>query len=173
MGVVATRVTTPRSPPAVGSQVAGVLAVLAILMFPGSGSQQSANSQDNGIAQLHRRLSFLNPWRNKEDGSDSGTADLRGAENSPQGSAEIPGRSTSPIGSARKRARVREHRTLMPSSGKRRRLGAPALSYKGSYKMDSDSSSDESGHDEGKTARKPVAALMEVTLRQDDWTFSI
>ena len=116
----------------------------------GSGSQQSGNSQESGLAQLHHRLAFLNPWRNKDDGSDSGTADMRGVDTSPgKGGFDLPGRSTSPVGSATKRTRAKEPRGN--SSAKRRRMGLPvaAGSYKGSYKMeDSFSSSDESGQEE-------------------------
>ena len=116
----------------------------------GSGSQQSGNSQESGLAQLHHRLAFLNPWRNKDDGSDSGTADMRGVDTSPgKGGFDLPGRSTSPVGSAMKRTRAKEPRGN--SSAKRRRIGLPvaAGSYKGSYKMeDSFSSSDESGQEE-------------------------
>jgi len=116
----------------------------------GSGSQQSANSQESGLAQLHHRLAFLNPWRNKDDGSDSGTADMRGVDTSPgKAGFDLPGRSTSPVGSAKKRTRGKDPRTT--SSAKRRRIGLPLAtgSYKGSYKMeDSFSSSDESGQDD-------------------------
>lgn len=114
----------------------------------GSGSQQSANSNEWGIAQIHRRLSQLNPWRGKEDGSDSGTADLRGADNSPHGTDKIPGRNTSSMGSAKKRSRPKEHRDRPNSAAKKRRLEVGG-SFKGSYKYeDSYSSSDESGQDE-------------------------
>lgn len=114
----------------------------------GSGSQQSGNSQESGLAQLHHRLAFLNPWRNKDDGSDSGTADMRGVDTSPgKAGFDLPGRSTSPVGSAKKRTRAKDPRVT--SSAKRRRIGLPAGSYKGSYKMeDSFSSSDESGQDD-------------------------
>ena len=112
----------------------------------GSGSQQSANSQESGLAQMHQRFTFLNPWRNKDDGSDSGTADMRGVDRTPEGAQ---GRSTSPVGSAKKRPRARDPRAS--SGGKRRRLAMPAPSFKGSYKMDdSFSSSDESGQDDGR-----------------------
>jgi len=127
----------------------------------GSGSQQSGNSQESsGLAQIHRGLAFLNPWRNervKDDGSDSGTADMRGLDTSPgKGGFDLPGRSTSPVGSARKRARSKDPRGSS-SAKKRRMIGLPMApgSYKGAYKMeDSFSSSDESGQDEerGKAA---------------------
>lgn len=117
----------------------------------GVSSQQSGNSQESGIAQIHRRLGLLNPWRNKEDGSDSGTADLRGADGSPAGGEDIAGRNTSSAGGSKKRSRPKEHRTS--SAGKRRKMMGPSGmgdSYKGSYKYeDSYSSSDESGPEEG------------------------
>ena len=137
----------------------------------GSGSQQSANSQEVGaMAQLHKRMSFLNPWRNREEGSDSGTADLRAGEHSGGGwsgvgwraehsAGEMPGRSQSPVGSsAKKRSRVKEHRSVL--AVKKRRVGtALPASYKGSYKLeDSYSSSDESGQED----RRPKAAAAEV-----------
>ena len=93
----------------------------------------------------------------KDDGSDSGTADMRGLDTSPgKGGFDLPGRSTSPVGSARKRARSKDPRGSS-SAKKRRMIGLPMApgSYKGAYKMeDSFSSSDESGQDEerGKAA---------------------
>ena len=93
----------------------------------------------------------------KDDGSDSGTADMRGLDTSPGKSGfDLPGRSTSPVGSARKRARSKDPRGSS-SAKKRRMIGLPMApgSYKGAYKMeDSFSSSDESGQDEerGKAA---------------------
>ena len=139
----------------------------------GSGSQQSGNSQESGLAQLHQRLSFLNPWRNKDDGSDSGTADMRGVDTSPGNVGfDLPGRSTSPVGSAKKRSRAKDPRAT--SSAKRRRIGLPltAGSYKGSYKMeDSFSSSDESGQDDERAKAAAGVCSMQSFRNNFSWNF--
>merc|ERR1719481_1845671 len=156
----------------------------------GSGSQQSLASQESGIANIHRRLSFLNPWRNND--SDSGTADMHPPPDMTPSSKAQAGLnkdcSTPPQGHGslqasgmanRKRTRPKEHRTM--GSAKRRRFAG--TSFKGSYKYDdSYSSSDESGQEDNRREKflpevKSVSTEKHLTCSlqlsdQDLWSIS-
>eukprot|EP00090_Calanus_glacialis_P008679 TRINITY_DN17039_c0_g1_i1.p1 TRINITY_DN17039_c0_g1~~TRINITY_DN17039_c0_g1_i1.p1 ORF type:complete len:960 (-),score=170.98 TRINITY_DN17039_c0_g1_i1:174-3053(-) len=143
----------------------------------GSGSQNSYsnNSQASGANNMAKRFSFfgLNPWRNNED-SDSGTADMH-AENSPANSKTKKVEHSPPSGSKDSRKRPRQFEK--PPSMKRRKVDGN--SWKGSYKDDSYSSSDESGNEAANAATQAKSISTERHQRnpyklsdQDLWQIS-
>jgi len=147
----------------------------------GSGSQNSFsnNSQGSRANKMTNRFSFfnLNPWRN--EGSDSGTADMN-ADNSPANSKTKKVAEHSPP-SGSKDSRKRPRMMDKPSSLKRRKIevGNPGKSWKGSYKDDSYSSSDESGNEAANAATQAKSISTERHQRnpyklsdQDLWLIS-
>ena len=147
----------------------------------GSGSQNSFsnNSQGSAANNMTKRFSFfnLNPWRNND--SDSGTADMN-AENSPANSNSKNVVEFSPA-SGSKESRKRPRMNEKPPSLKRRKvdISNPGKSWKGSYKDDSYSSSDESGNEAANVASQAKSISTERHQRnpyklndQDLWLIS-
>jgi len=146
----------------------------------GSGSQNSFsnNSQGSAANNMTKRFSFFNlhPWRNND--SDSGTADMN-AENSPANSKTKNMIEHSPA-SGSKESRKRPRMNEKPPSLKRRKVDVgPGKSWKGSYKDDSYSSSDESGNEAANVAAQAKSISTERHQRnpyklndQDLWLIS-